>query len=366
MRKRHAEKRKAVMLARAAKKNNTQPTPSKIRDLIPIDDQERDRCRALLQVDQEKGLVPVKEVKKSQKNISKQPSKKKSSGDDERAPAKEKTKSKKVKPSKSKPEPSSKEKPTKTTKTKKQKSSATEKPLPSPTAKEPVKAKSPAATSSPPPPTTSSSSNSKSKRDNPPVIDEPVDTNEFDIDEKNNSVVGRAYHFVKNIFQLSDDILESNHTRDDDDDDDPVVVTNNEHKRHQSRKLLSLNQWHSKFFDLYFHDFEEPSLHVPTIDDDLSFATSRLAKRQLLSVKPSKHVTPVKSTSNAKERRARAAENKPKVGWAYRYRISRFLADKKGKRSGVQGKHGSASNAKLSKRKLLEVQSDDETNSNDM
>lgn len=342
------------MLARAAKKkNSTQSAPTKIRDLIPIDDQERDRCRALLQIDQEKGLVPVKEIKKSQKNVSKS-SKKKSSKTDQPAPVKEKTKSKKVKPSKSKSEASSKEKTTK------KKKKETEKPLPSPPIKEPVKAKSP--TTSSPPPTTSSSSNSKSKRDNPPVIEDPVDTNEFDIDEKNNSVVGRAYHFVKNIFQLSDDILDSNHTQ----DDETIVVTNNEQKHHQTRKLLSLNHWHSKFFDLYFHDFEEPALRVPAIDDDLSFATSRLAKRQLLSVKTSKRATPVKSTSNAKEKRGQAADNKPKVGWAYRYRISRFLADKKGKRSGVQPKHGSASNAKPSKRKLLEVESDDETNSDDM
>ena len=186
-----------------------------------------------------------------------------------------------------------------------------------------------------------------------------METNEFDFDEKNNSVVGRAYHFVKNIFQLSDDILESNQSR----DDDSIVLTSNEQQqqRHPTRKLLSLNQWHSKFFDLYFHDFEEPSLHVPAVDDDFSFASTRLAKRQLLSVKTSKRVAPAKLTS--KEKRAQAAENKPRVGWAYRYRISRYLADQKGRRAGAKSRQ---SNAKGSKRKLLGLDSEDESSLKDM
>jgi len=101
-------------------------------------------------------------------------------------------------------------------------------------------------------------------------------------------------------------------------------------------------------------------------------------KRQLLSIKTNKRSISSKTT-NTKEKKTNSDANKPKVGWAYRYRISRFLADQKTKRSGhgkkaigggkstqqqqhINKRTSLSSNTKVSKRKLLELDFDDETN----
>jgi hypothetical protein len=188
-------------------------------------------------------------------------------------------------------------------------------------------------------------------------VNEP---DEIENEDKNNSVVGRAYYFVKNMFQLSDDILENNHTH----EEDQIFSSNNEQQHRASRKLLSIDDKNNDQLDDIFID--------------LSLSDISISKRQLLSVKTNKRSI----SSKTKEKKTNSDSKKPKVGWAYRYRISRFLADQKMKRSGrgnkaIGGgkskqqqqqqqlrnkKTSSSSNTKVVKRKLLELDFDDETN----
>jgi hypothetical protein len=284
-------------------------------------------------------------------------------------PIKDKEKTKKVKPTKTNTKPTSNDK----------KKSSETKPLTPPPVKEvPIKRQSTTTTSAPPPPSPPpSSTNSKSKREKPPPVfiepTEALDVNEsddIDNDEKNNSVVGRAYHFVKNMFQLSDDILENNHTH----EEDEILSSTNEQQHHQSRKLLSTNNDYE--FKLYLNELNDQQSFLST--NDLLYSAVSLSKRQLLTVKTSKRSIP------SKEKKTTLDKSKPKVGWNYRYRISRYLADQKMKRTGNTNralgggkakqqqqqfdskqsnkKISSSSNTKISKRKLLELDIDDESN----
>jgi len=219
----------------------------------------------------------------------------------------------------------------------------------------------------PPPPPVQPPTNAKSKREkSPPVIQKPIETSDeneptddIDNDERNNSVVDRAYYFVRNMFQLSDDILENNHTH----EEDQIISSTNEHQQHrQSRKLLSI--------DDNINNYE-----LDDISNDLSLSISSIPKRQLLFVKTKKRSISSK-TIHTKDKKANLDENKPKVGWNYRYRISRYLADQKTKRSSHGGgrrrskqqrkikKPISSIHTKISKRKLLELDFDDESSLN--
>ena len=191
------------------------------------------------------------------------------------------------------------------------------------------------------------------------------ESDDIDNDEKNNSVVGRAYHFVKNMFQLSDDVLENNQTH----EEDEILSSTQEQQHRPSRKLLSINNDYE--FKLYLNEFNnQQSL--------LSLSAVSLSKRHLLTVKTDKRSTP------SKDKKANSEKNKPKVGWAYRYRISRYLNDQKTRRSGhgnraIGGgrskqqqidskqsnkKTSSSTNTKIAKRKLLELDINNELSSN--
>ncbi|CAF1512272.1 unnamed protein product, partial [Rotaria sordida] len=225
----------------------------------------------------------------------------------------------------------------------------------------------------------------------PPVIEESTETldvNEpinIDNHEKNNSVVDRAYHFVRNMFQLSDDILEDNYTQE---DDSILSSTNDEQQHHQSRKLLSVNDAtlfvnsngiNDYNFNLYLNELNDKESIVSF--NDLSLLSMSISKRKLLSVKKSKRTTPPETT-DIKTKKPHSIINKPKVGWAYRYRISRYLADQQMKRTGHSKKtdgggklhtqsinkkktSSSSTHTKPSKRKLLEFDIDDVSNWND-
>ncbi len=381
------------------KKKESSQHATKTRDLVAVNDQERDRCRALLHIDHQNSLIPAKEQKKTKKtkkeqkslsskvkNVTTTAKKKVAAAATKVLPIKEKQKSKKVKPAKSnpKPIPQEKVKPTKsnTKSAPDQKKKSINKPsesqpvTPPPIKEVPIKKSTPPPP--PPPPSTTSAppiTHTKSKREKPPpprppppVIEEetsePLDVNELDEidnDDKNNSVVGRAYHFVKNMFQLSDDILDNNHTH----EEDQILSSTNEQSHRQSRKLLSI--------------FDDGTNHweLDDIFNDLSLPFARISQRHLLAVKTNKRSTSSKTT-NTKEKKLSVEGNKPKVGWAYRYRISRYLADQKTKRTGrgTKGtgtgggkskqqqhsnkKSSSSSNTKVAKRKLLELTLDDE------
>ena len=91
------------------KKKNATQHASKTRDLIAVNDQERDRCRALLQIDHQKSSTPSKENKKLKnaknsistkvKNVTSQ-AKKTVAAATKALPIKEKQTSKNTKPSK--------------------------------------------------------------------------------------------------------------------------------------------------------------------------------------------------------------------------------------------------------------------------
>jgi hypothetical protein len=202
-------------------------------------------------------------------------------------------------------------------------------------------------------------------------------------------VVGRAYHFVKNMFQLSDNLFDDNET-----EEGQIIDTTNEqqqqqqHSHHHSRKLLSIDEddetpriINHDTNDFQFNLYLNNNQLIGTTDD-LSFVLTSISKRQLLSVKTSQHSTSSKPT-NIKDKKLKsttnADANKPKVGWAYRYRISRYLDAQKLKRTGNKNKQtgggkikhpqkqqnqkktSSSSDAKISKRKLLQYDTDDDS-----
>ena len=155
------------------------------------------------------------------------------------------------------------------------------------------------------------------------------------------------------MFQLSDDLRDTNHT----DDDDAVIDIAQEqqqqqHHHHHARKLLSVS-------DVDVDD----KLSLETSPDLLMISAS-IAKRQLLSVKANKHssTSKEKKSKSTKASAANADAHKPKVGWAYRYRISRYLTAQKMKRTGSKSKVSPAArtkrqpaqpvNGKLKSRKL--------------
>ena len=209
--------------------------------------------------------------------------------------------------------------------------------------------------------TASPSKNKRTKADTITIIQQttiPFEADENESEDKNNSVVGRAFHFMKNIFQLSENLLEENSP-----EDDSVIHITSDH--HHSRKLLSIAE------DKKENAWTNLGITECEVDHSSCALTSR-SKRQLLAVKTNKHSTSSKST-NSKEKKqkslAKADDNKPKVGWAYRYRISRYLAAQKMKRSGSKSKStenedkkkkSESMTSKVSKRKLLEYSHDDD------
>jgi hypothetical protein len=384
------------------KKNSTQHKPSiitKTQELVPINDDELNRCKALLHIDsttnndiQTKKTKKDKSVKQAVstkvKNITTQAVKnikKKVTAATTALPVSEK----KIKTTKrnSKTDPEEK----KSIKTSGEKKTSANRPVTPPSTDIPIKTSS---SSSPPP--TQSSTNTKSKREKLKIFSiieeaiEAFDTSDVDINDKNNSVVGRVFHFVKNIFQLSDNLHDDNSIP----EDQIIDITNEQQPQanhhHHSRKLLTINDededeiptvisndTNDYEFDLYLND-EQPITGI----DDLSFVVTSISKRKLLSIKTNKRSTALK-TSNTKAKKAKtksalADTNKPKVGWAYRYRISRYLDAQKMKRTGNKNKRtgggktkhsqqhnykqiSSSSNTKFAKRKLLEYISDDDS-----
>ena len=157
-------------------------------------------------------------------------------------------------------------------------------------------------------------------------------------DDDKNSVISRVYHFVKDMFQLSDDFLDDTHLR-----EDRIVDLMNEAQHHHSRKLLSIDDdddddktsvimtydMKNYEFDICFNDKKSNEMI-----DNLSYVATSILKRQLLSVKPNKHLVSSKTNHREGEQRKpikNIDESKSKVGGTYRYRISRYHAAQKSK-----------------------------------
>ncbi|CAF1616059.1 unnamed protein product [Rotaria magnacalcarata] len=382
---------------KAIKKKNATPNNTKTRELVAINDEERDRCRALLHIDQETIVTPIKKSKKIKVPKKLKPSKehnvtteakKKVVTPTKPLPVKnDKQKSQKSKPEKINVKSISNEKKKPTNKPSETQPSTP--PPPPPTINQaPKNAQTPPPKPStpplpPPPPPPISETSTKSKREKaPPIIAAPLDVNDeinIDHNEKNNSVVDRAYHFVRNMFQLSDDILENNYTH----EDDQILSSINEEQHRQSRKLLSIDAEEEIILndnDRHDWDFDELNEKPSFVSfNELPLSYVNVLKRQLLSVKKTKGSIPTED-SFVRSKRTNSAANKPKVGWAYRYRISRFLANQKSKRSvhgrkpigggnshppsAINKKISSSAHTKFSKRKLLGFESDDESDSN--
>ncbi|UJR27220.1 hypothetical protein I4U23_008516 [Adineta vaga] len=338
------------------KKNSTQHKSSpttKSQELVAIDDQELNRCRALLHLDIPDN-IEEKIEKKEKKPRSIKPSKIENDIEEETKNIK-----KKVVPE----ETSSPviDKKTKITKVIKETNSDEKKPVKVSTTKtndnRPVTSSIvdiPIKTSS-----SQSTTNTKSKRDHKSqssrVVEQVVnsfDTNDDQTENSTDSVVNRAFHFVKNMFQLSDDSLNG----DPKDDNHLIDIANEQqqqqhHHHHHSRKLLTIDEHDTEGSIIIFNQTNEydinlnfnnkPSIETTDDADDLTYVTTSISKRQLLSVKTNKQASPSKS-SNTKEKKAKSKPvtnaAKPKVGWAYRYRISRYLNAQKMKRTGNKNK----------------------------
>lgn len=325
-------KRSRVAAKKNSKKKITSPV-AKTQELATTNDEELHRCQALLQIDS----TAPKDDKKQKKTKGGKINRNATANKAKNVPTKAATPTR---------DPPKSEKKVKSTE-------QGSKPLKT----QPV---------SPPPKSSASEStnpvkNKRMKPDTITIIQQttiPFEADESLINEQNNSVVGRAFHFVKNIFQLSEDLLEENS----DEDEAIIGLSNDQQQRHHhhSRKLLSIAE-----------NDNEPwsnSVGMPECEvDHSSFVVTSLSKRQLLAVKTSKQSASSSKSTNIKEKKqksssVKADENKPKVGWAYRYRISRYLAAQKMKRSGTKNKSSSIT-SKVSKRKLLEYPHDDEDQS---
>ena len=380
------------------KKNSTQQKPlitTKTQELVAINDDELNRCKALLHIDSATTNDIKPKKSKKDKSIKEEISTKVKNATTQAVKTIKKkvtaattalppVNDKKIKTNKrnSKTNPDEK----KPVKTSVDKTSANQ-PVTPPVNNKPIK------TSAPPPPSPAppleSSTTTKSKRHQPKIINliqealQAFDTNGYDINNKNNSVVDRAYHFVKNMFQLSDVSLDDNSTP----ENQIIDITNEQQQRHHhSRKLLTINE-DDDISTIISNDTSnyESDLYLTNdqpieITDDLSFVVSSISKRQLLSVKTNKHSTTSSKSSNTKDKKPKttyADANKPKVGWAYRYRISRYLDAQKMKRTGNKNrligggktkpsqqknhkKSSSSSNTKVAKRKLLGFINDDD------
>ena len=333
-------KRSRLAEKKNSKKKATSPV-AKTQELATTNDEELHRCQALLQIES----TAPKDDKKQKK-----------------------TKGGKINrtatPIKAKNLPNKVETPTRDTSKpeKKVKSSKTNE-------NRPITPPAPAKSSSSE--STNQAKNKRTKPDTITIIQQttiPFEADETLIIEKNNSVVGRAFHFVKNIFQLSENLLEEDST-----EDEAIIHLSNDQQRqhhHHSRKLLSIAEGDN--------EVRPNSVGITECEVDHSlFVVTSLSKRQLLSVKTTKQSASTSSKStNIKEKKqkslAKVDENKPKVGWAYRYRISRYLAAQKVKRSGTKNKsslseekkkNSGSITSKVSKRKLLEYSHDNEDQS---
>lgn len=287
-------KKKNAAAASAAHKSSA---ITKSQELVAVDEEELARCRALLQLDapgkpDEKKTTPAEPAKT--KNVTEQAPKdvKKKAAPEPKAPPVQEKKPKVAKP------------PVEVTREeKKPVKAAPTKPVES----EPVKVK-------------------RAKPPAPPVVPEAPavfntpDENDDDNENQTNSVVNRALHFVKNMFQLSDDSLTAEHTH-----EDPLLDLAQEQQQHHhhSRKLLSFDE------------------HPLQTNDDWSYVAASVSKRQLLAAKTNKRSATSKA-ADSKEKKVKSTKtadaDKPKVGWAYRYRISRYLNAQKANRAGTRSK----------------------------
>ncbi len=355
-------------------KNSSQTT--KTQELVAVNNDELNRCKALLQVDSstkdnkknKKDKSIKQEIPSKVKDVTHQPTKNiksKITATTTSPP----TTDKKMKASKGNIKTNTDEK--KTTKLSPPSAAKTNENRPYTSSVTNIPTKPP-----PPPHASQSTINTKSKRTKPETITIiqqttlPFDAVEGETDDKNNSVVGRAYHFVKNMFQLSDDILDENQSE----EDQIIDITNEQPQQqhhHHSRKLLSMDENDTR--TIVTNESEEINLYLNNnqVDDSSSVLTS-ISKRQLLSVKANKHLTP--SKDRKQKSLAKTDVTKPKVGWAYRYRISRYLEAQKMKRSGNKSKQTGgrkvkqtlSTNTKVPKRKLLEYHTDDDDSSSEM
>ncbi len=359
-------------------KNSSEAT--KTQELVAINDEELNRCKALLQI----GVTPpptpppIQENKKSKKekpikqdisskvkSITQQPAK---------AIKNKATASTKVKAAKGTIKANVDGKKTARLSAPSAAKTNENRPSPSPVVNIPIKS---LPSQSAPPPAAANTKPKRTKSETITIIQQttvPFNAGEDEINDKNNSVVGRAYHFVKNIFQLSDDILDENQTG-----EDRIIDLNSnsnnkqqqQQHHHHSRKLLSLEENDTP--TIVTNESEEVNLDMNNDQlDHSSFVLTSISKRQLLSVKPNKHSPAPKDKKQKSLPKTDA--NKPKVGWAYRYRISRYLEAQKMKRKAPVGGGGgkvkptAASNTKVAKRKLLEyrIDSDGDNSSSEM
>lgn len=268
--KKHAEKKVNVTA--------TTTTAVKTHGLVAVKSSELERCRALLHIDSIPTSIPP--IVKENKTKSETPKKLKDK-------VKEKTTEKKSKDKILPIEEKSTNKKTKEVKEPKEERRTEESStrIPTSTSPPPIKTKREKTTT-----TTVSPSI---------VIEEDEILPNDDLSSgSNHSMVDRAIHFVKNIFQLSDDILEIPVTP------KPSSIRNHpdqddiEENIHRSRKLLSIEEDH--------------------------YQAVHFSSRRLLVAKSSNKKSKSKTTTTTT-----SVQTKPKVGWAYRYRISRYLAAQK-------------------------------------
>lgn len=262
--KKHSEKKVNVTA--------TTITAVKTRGLVAVKSTELERCRALLHIDSIPTSIPpiVKEDQTKIESPKKIKDKVKESS--EKKPKEEKPNNKKTKEVKE------------TKEERRTEESSTRIPT----------------STSPPPPSKTKREKTTTTTVSPSVVveeDEILSNDDLPLGS-NHSMVDRAIHFVKNIFQLSDDILEipvtpksSSISKQPDQDDI-------EENTHRSRKLLSIEEDH--------------------------YQAVHFSSRRLLATKSSNKKSKSKTTTTTT-----SVQTKPKVGWAYRYRISRYLAAQK-------------------------------------
>lgn len=220
-------------------------------------------------------------------------------------------------------------------------------PLTPTTTAKPSKKTTPPSTSPSPPVQPSTTKKTKSEKDESETLNTINETTESSTadDNENPSVVGRAFHFVKNVFQLSDDMLSDNLTH-----ENILIDLPSEQQEYQSRKLLSIDDNQSDDeSDFYLND-KTPDL---TTGDDLSFVVASTSNRHLLSVKTNKQSGSSKA-NDEKEKNSDSTTStviKPRVGWAYRYRVSRYYDAQKMQRSTNKNKASGEGKSKHSQQR---------------
>jgi len=266
--KKHSEKKVNVTA--------TTTTAVKTRGLVAVKSTELERCRALLHIDSIPTSIPP--IIKEDQTKSETPKKIK---DKVKEPSEKKSKEEKSNNKKTKEVKETKEE-------RRTEESSTR--IPTSTSPPPP---------SPPPPTKSKREKTTTTTVSPSIVveeDEILPNDDLPLGS-NHSMVDRAIHFVKNIFQLSDDILEIPVTPKTSSIPNQPDQNDIEENTHRSRKLLSIEEDH--------------------------YQAVHFSSRRLLATKSSNKKSKSKTTTTT------SVQTKPKVGWAYRYRISRYLAAQK-------------------------------------